>query len=189
MVTANDLIYATLMNAPKPDHVSKEDRHLFACLLSVAAQSAMEMSAALGLKESDIEAILRIFFPGIELSSLKMHSAPVTEDPPEQNDDVLSIILSHLPDQTKGASFWLAHTLSTRASHPGHLWVAMGLFERPELSAAIRRHLPSLAKANHQNMRWKRYLFKQVCDLNGGVMCKSPNCGVCSDYELCFAED
>jgi nitrogen fixation protein NifQ len=63
----------------------------------------------------------------------------------------------------------------------------MGLFERPQLTAAIRRYLPSLAVANHQNMRWKRYLYKQVCERNGGVMCKAPNCGVCSDYALCFA--
>ncbi len=38
-------------------------------------------------------------------------------------------------------------------------------------------------------MRWKRFFFKTVCDLNGGLMCKSPNCGVCSDYALCFAPE
>jgi nitrogen fixation protein NifQ len=64
----------------------------------------------------------------------------------------------------------------------------MGLFERPQLSAAIRRHLPALAEANHRNMRWKRFLFKQVCELNGGILCKSPNCGDCCDYALCFPD-
>ncbi len=189
LVTANDPLYATLINTPKPDHVAEKDRHLFACLFSVAAQGPLEMTAALGLKEYEIASLLQTFFPGVELSSLQMHSVPVTEESPEQNDDVLSILLSHLPDRATDVSRWFAHILATRASHPGHLWIAMGLFERPELSAAIRRHLPALAKANHQNMRWKRYLFKQVCDLNGGVMCKSPNCGVCSDYALCFADE
>jgi nitrogen fixation protein NifQ len=84
---------------------------------------------------------------------------------------------------------WLAHILAARAALPGHLWIAMGLFERPQLTAAIRRYLPSLAVANHQNMRWKRYLYKQVCERNGVVICKAPNCGVCSDYALCFAVD
>jgi nitrogen fixation protein NifQ len=65
----------------------------------------------------------------------------------------------------------------------------MGLFDRPELSRAIRRHLPSLAAANNQGMRWKRYLFKQVCDMGGGAVCKAPDCGVCSDYYLCFESD
>jgi nitrogen fixation protein NifQ len=45
-----------------------------------------------------------------------------------------------------------------------------------------------LAAANSQNMRWKRYLFKQVCELGGGMMCKSPNCGECSDYSICFPD-
>jgi nitrogen fixation protein NifQ len=65
----------------------------------------------------------------------------------------------------------------------------MGLFERPELTSSIQRHLPGLISANHKNMRWKRFLFKQVCDRNEGNMCKTPNCVDCSDYTLCFAGD
>ena len=65
----------------------------------------------------------------------------------------------------------------------------MGLFERPQLSAAIGRHLPSLRVANQQGMRWKRFFFKQLCEMGGGVMCKSPVCGDCSDYAICFAPE
>jgi nitrogen fixation protein NifQ len=64
----------------------------------------------------------------------------------------------------------------------------MGLFSRPELSAAIRRHLPALAAANHKGMRWKRFLFRQLCEQTGGSLCKTPDCGRCSDYSLCFAK-
>ena len=45
------------------------------------------------------------------------------------------------------------------------------------------------AEANNQNMRWKRFLYKQVCDRNGGMLCKSPTCGDCSDYAFCFAPE
>ncbi|MFO7765697.1 MAG: nitrogen fixation protein NifQ, partial [Pelovirga sp.] len=62
----------------------------------------------------------------------------------------------------------------------------MGLFERAELGAAIKRHLPALFAANHQGMRWKRFFYKQICEQNGGMLCKSPVCGECSEYELCF---
>ena len=84
---------------------------------------------------------------------------------------------------------FLARVLATRAAHPGHLWVAMGLFERPELSAAIRRHLPALADANHRNMRWKRFLYKQLCDAEGIYTCRSPSCEVCVDYDNCFGNE
>ena len=112
------------------------------------------------------------------------------ESPPPANPEVLGVLRSHLdPRRVRLAAEWLTRILAARAAHPGHLWVAMGFFERPELSAAIRRHLPSLAAANNRGMRWKRYLFKQVCDRHGARLCKAPDCGICSDYALCFAPE
>jgi nitrogen fixation protein NifQ len=189
-VGADDPVYGALMAATPPDGVPQEDRHLFACLLAVAAGEPHETAAALGLAPGDLDAILLTYFPGIDRTALERLSAAAVAPPPEPNDEVLAILFSHVP---KDADAWpvraahlLARIIAARAAHPGHLWVAMGLSERPELTAAIGRHLPSLAAANSKGMRWKRYLFKQVCDLHGAVLCKSPNCGVCSDYSLCF---
>ena len=45
---------------------------------------------------------------------------------------------------------WLAQAIAARAAHPGHLWVAMGLFERPELpppsAVCCRRWPPPTAR-------------------------------------------
>lgn len=184
-------VYQSMMNSYNPDLINAEDRHLFACLLAVVAEEACGPAAALGLDNSDLVAILQTYFPEIARTFYEQYMSPVTEPLAEKNDAVLSILLRHLPKNTDRATLqtavWLAHILAARTTLPGHLWVAMGLTERPQLTAAIRRHLPSLAAANNQNMRWKRYLYKQLCEQNGGVMCKSPNCGVCSDYALCFA--
>jgi len=192
-VSAADPVYRLLMSARPLPEVPREDRHLFACLLAVAAQEPHELSAALGLEPDEIPAILSTYFPGVRESDLARHSVTAAGPPPEPNPEVLAILLGHVPqgaaDRQMQAARWLARIIAARAAHPGHLWVAMGFFERPELSAAIRRHLPTLAAANDKGMRWKRYLFKQVCDLHGAVLCKSPNCGVCSDYALCFAPE
>ncbi len=189
-VTVDDPLYRALMATPKPSGVAAQDRHLFACLLAVAAREPCDLAAALGLVAADIDAILMRCFPAFDSTQLADHSNPAHSNPPEVNGDVLKILLTHVPLEDSGRprvlSVWLARAIAARAARPGHLWTAMGLFERPQLSAAIRRHLPSLAEANDQNMRWKRFLYKQVCDLNGGAMCKSPNCGVCSDYAICF---
>ena len=192
-ITAGHPVYAALMRSRKPAHISDEDRHLFACLLSVAITEPYETAAALGLDDSDVTSLLMLCFPEINLQAFDRHAFPVTESPPASNDEVLSLLYSHVPAglgfNALIVSCCLARILAARAAFPGHLWVAMGLTERSQLTAAIRRHLPSLAEANNQNMRWKRYLYKQVCDLNGGTMCKAPNCGVCSDYSLCFAAE
>jgi nitrogen fixation protein NifQ len=192
-VTSEDPVYAALINNPQPGYASCEDRHLFACLLAIAAREPHDTAQALGLDDNDMSAILDRFFPSVDRDILDRHTTPGEDPPPEINKDVLGILFSHIPDEGDSRELFVAtllcKILAARVAHPGHLWVAMGLFERPQLTAAIRRHLPTLAEANSQKMRWKRYLFKQVCDLNGGVMCKAPNCGVCSDYALCFAVD
>jgi nitrogen fixation protein NifQ len=190
-VQADDPLYRALMDSPAPD-ASQEDRHLFACLVTVATREPYHTAEALGLTRTDLADLVQTWFPASPSDLIRRYENPARNSFPEINDDLLRIILDHVPRDESGAliasSLWLAHTLAARAVHPGHLWVAMGLFERPQLSATIRRHLPSLAEANCNNMRWKRFLFKQVCDLNGGIMCKSPNCGDCADYALCFPE-
>lgn len=192
-VTSEDPVYSALINSPKPEGITGEDRHLFACLLAIAVQESHNFSSVLGLANSDIAIVLKRYFPAIDQDFLSQSAIPEIASLPEYSEEVLSILLSHVPTESGThdllTSVWLCYILAARAARPGHLWVAMGLFERPQLTDTIRRHLPSLAEANKQNMRWKRYLFKQVCDLNGGVMCKAPNCGVCSDYALCFAEE
>lgn len=187
---ARDPIYRALMQSPCPSAVEPQDRHLFACLLAAASQETRDIPEALGLGAGDVDQILRLYFPGFDAAHLLRPELPHPLSAPQINEEVLEILLSHVPKDSLGfslhASLWLARMLAARAAHTGHLWVAMGLFERPQLTAAIRRHLPSLAEANNKGMRWKRYLFKQVCEAGGGMLCKSPNCGVCSDYALCF---
>ncbi|PNU18940.1 hydrogenase [Geothermobacter hydrogeniphilus] len=186
-INVNNPTYRTLMASANPNGCAVEDRHLFACLLAVADSEAAATHAALGLPAQELDFLVRRFFPACGWQA-KSWSAG---DPrlPEINPEIRELLQEHVtmsPDPEIAA--WLADILVARAAHPGHLWIAMGLFERPQLSAAIGRHLPSLLAANDKGMRWKRFLFKQVCDLNGGVMCKSPVCGDCSDYSLCFAE-
>jgi len=189
-VSAEDPVYSTLMASPTPEGVAEEDRHLFSCLLAVAMGETRQPAGALGLFREDLRDILATYFPGVEPVDLVNDSLPDQKVCPESNGEVLAILLSHVQKDMDGRdvrpSAWMARILAARAAHSGHLWSAMGLFERPELTAAIRRHLPSLAAANSGGMRWKRYLFKEICELHGAALCKSPNCGECSDHALCF---
>ncbi len=191
-VIASDPLYKKLVDSPHPKGISGLDRHLFACLLTVATREPCDTARALDLAESDLSMIFEIVFPGLATTCLAEYAAASADDErPAINPDILALLREHIPtDRSRShrlISAWLCHILAARAAHPGHLWVAMGLFERPELSAAIRRHLPTLSEANTGNMRWKRFLYKEVCERQGGTLCKAPNCGECSDYVLCFA--
>jgi len=189
-VTAADPVYRLLIDSPPPPGAPPEDRHLFACLLAVAAGESANIAAALGLSDDELSDLLHLYFPAVELGTLPWGSFPAATAPLPLNTDLLRLLFDYLPSDTDGwtpaPSLWLARIIAARAAYPGHLWIAMGLLARPELTAAIHRHLPALALANDKGMRWKRFLFKQLCDRTGGVLCSTPDCGECSDYALCF---
>lgn len=191
-ITSDNPLYRTLVGSLPVRGVSADDRHLFACLLTVADSEPSPLHQALNLPESMLNSLLLKVFPGVLGQKLFAKPGCKAEQPPEINLDIQDLLLSYQRTDncqwTEFASLVLARIIAVRAAHPGHLWAAMGLFERPQLSAAIGRHLPALLAANNQGMRWKIFLFKQICELNGGTMCKSPVCGDCSDYAFCFAE-
>jgi len=193
LISRKEPLYRSLLDTDIPPGIFCEDRQMFACLLTLALKENELIYPALGLKPADINKILAIYFPGFNPDKICHDKLGKEPRPLEINHGVLDILLSHVPCDLTGKrahiSELLAKIIAARASQPGHLWVAMAFLERPQLTAAIRRHLPTLAIANAKGMRWKRYLFKQVCDINGGTMCKSPNCGDCSDYEFCFAPE
>lgn len=188
-INEDDPLYRSLMDGSASVDIPEEDRQLFACLLTVASREPYPTAGALGLTSAELTNLKRTVFPQWVPPATEGMSID-TEPLPEINSEVRLWLLSHVPaDETPPISRWLAQILAARAAHPGHLWIAMGLFKRPQLSSAIRRHLPFVFAANNKNMRWKRFFFKQICDLHGGTLCSTPNCGECSDYALCFAED
>ena len=193
LLTADHPVYRALSDSATAKGISVEDRHLFACLLTIADLESVPLHQALNLSELMLDTLLLRVFPTVEREQLFANPSLKTATAPEINPEGQNLLLDFVRQDRFGwpqfASLILARMIAARAAHPGHLWVAMGLFARPELSAAIGRHLPSLLAANHKKMRWKRYLFKQVCEMNGGLMCKSPVCGNCSDYVLCFAPE
>jgi len=70
-----------------------------------------------------------------------------------------------------------------------HLWHDLGLWSREDLTALMRRNFPPLAGRNLKDMKWKRFLYKQLCDAEGIVSCRAPSCEICTDYHVCFESE
>lgn len=178
--------YRQLMDSPCSEAIVAADRHLLACLLVVAEEEGT-VPAKLGLSSAQCRQLLCRFFPALDFA---LEGGADSYDRPNVNFDLVAMLLEYVPqrvdDHSPFPAEYLARILAARATCPGHLWVAMGLFERNELTAAIKRHLPVLAAANSQGMRWKRFFYKQLCDRSGGVLCKTPVCGDCPEYSICF---
>ena len=70
-----------------------------------------------------------------------------------------------------------------------HLWQDLGLPSRKELSLLMQTHFTGLAQRNSGDMKWKKFLYRQLCERAGLMVCRSPSCGVCSDYQACFGPE
>jgi nitrogen fixation protein NifQ len=79
--------------------------------------------------------------------------------------------------------------IARRAVEPNHLWEDLGLRNRAELSRLLVRHFASLAAQNTRNMRWKRFFYRMLCEADGMVLCTTPVCRDCADFEHCFGEE
>ena len=70
-----------------------------------------------------------------------------------------------------------------------HLWQDLGLWSRKYLSQLMTQNFPALAAKNNKDMKWKKFLYKQLCAQEGIYVCRAPSCEVCVDYAKCFGPE
>ncbi len=135
-----------------------------------------------GLPEERFQRLMRTCFPGVSLRN----AAPVpTSTIADEFEDILSLLIEHCTpiDEAKD---WLSHCVASAAMAEGHLWVEMGLPSRAVLSSLFALYFPVLASGNTGNMRWKKYLYRKLCERAGIHACRAPRCADCMDYAACF---
>ena len=57
------------------------------------------------------------------------------------------------------------------------------------LTRLMSANFPALAAKNDRDMKWKKFLYRQVCEREGIHVCPAPACQVCVDYAKCFATE
>lgn len=163
------------------------DAHVFACLIAVAASEPGTLAERLGLAGDDLAALIKCWFGHAE-DALAIHCAPAADADSDEIAMVRDLLLANRSKSTDEGR-WLAGMVARRAMEPNHLWEDLGLRNRSELSRLLARHFGPLAARNTRNMRWKRFFYRTLCEDDGLVMCTTPVCTACADFELCFADE
>lgn len=101
----------------------------------------------------------------------------------------LVALLTECAAGAKEESLWLAHALAQASLGDNHLWQDLHLPSRRELSALMSTWFPVLAARNDRDMKWKKFLYKQLCDKAQISICRAPSCSVCTDYSVCFGPE
>jgi nitrogen fixation protein NifQ len=177
-------IYERLM---LKSHGLRNDRILASMLASQLAGDG-SMPPRLGLNTFDYENMMRLHFPGAELPLSYMAEVAVeTQRYPEQ-DELRALLLAHRADPSQEAE-WMAQIVVIGCMGGDHLWQDLGLWSRKDLTLLMQQNFTQLAAKNDRDMKWKKFLYKQLCLAEGIYVCRSPSCEVCPDYAACFGPE
>lgn len=109
----------------------------------------------------------------------------------DEVEDVRALLLDHVgPDAgTADEAAAVAEAVAVACLGDNHLWQDLQVASRAELTALMKRWFPALVAKNHADMKWKRFLYKQLCEREEVLVCKAPSCAVCCDYAKCFGSE
>lgn len=161
------------------------DCHLFACAVAIARTAPRPLAEGLGLSPAAFATLMATFFPHVDFSTQAGDGTPPAslEEP-----DLRDLLLCH---RTSGnvEEHWLANIIARRSLEPNHLWQDLGLASRDDLGQMMRIHFTPLAAKNDRDMKWKKFFYRQLCAMEGIVICKSPICDSCDDFAVCFSSE
>lgn len=148
-----------------------------------------------GLDADATRELVARWFPGadamLRLDWPALAGAERVEPRRDEIEDLAALFLAHAhaaagPPEAARA---VAYALAAGSLGDNHLWQDLRLPSRRELSALIARWFPELAARNDRDMKWKKFFYRELCAREQLFICKSPSCGVCSDYGLCFGAE
>lgn len=159
------------------------NRALLATLIAGQAAGAGCLSADLGLGAAAYGDMLAAYFPGPAVAATPRPAPAIPE-----HGDLLRLLLDHRASRQRSET-WLAAIVATACAGSDHLWQDLGLNDRGELSRLLVDNFPALAALNSSDMKWKKFLYRQLCAREGIYVCPAPSCGVCTDFARCFGPE
>ncbi|WP_413733368.1 nitrogen fixation protein NifQ [Sodalis sp. RH21] len=146
---------------------------------------------AMGLPEEEYRRLARRLLPGLRPRPELLR----------RQDQLLSALQRPRRQEREALAQWLRQYLiadgaplhlpiAAAAMGFNHLWQDLGLASRGELRQLMGACFPALIAMNAQNMRWKKFFYRQLClAQTGEINCRSPSCDSCCEREICFTAD
>lgn len=147
------------------------------------------LPTGLGLVPVEFAALLHRHFPGASLPATP-RSVPLHWDPRllEEREELINLLQLHRAGQDE-SELWVSKIIAAGCMASDHLWQDLGLWSRGTLSELMARNFPALALKNDRDMKWKKFLYKQLCQQEGVYLCRAPTCELCADYSQCFGPE
>ncbi|SPS02112.1 NifQ nitrogen fixation protein, molybdenum ion binding [Cupriavidus taiwanensis] len=148
----------------------------------------------IGLDANETRWLLAHWFPGAEYAlSLQLNREANAPDQMyyDEVEELVALLEAHA-DPSAGTPIevrCVSHALACGCLKDKHLWQNLRLPSRAELLEVLRYWFPMLAEKNVHGMKWKKFLYKQLCERDALYVCRAPSCSVCPNFGDCFGPE
>jgi nitrogen fixation protein NifQ len=179
-----EAVFAQLMSSAG----SRQNDFYLARILSSWLTNNGVLPAALGMEDDDFRDMVANNFNNHALLSNAADKPLFDRERVPEWEDVVNLLLEYRAG-TDVSEKWVAQIVAAACMGFDHLWQDLGLWNRSELSQLFVLNFPELANRNTKDMKWKKFLYKQLCERDGTYVCRAPSCDVCADYKACFGPE
>ena len=177
-------IYARI----KSEFMLTPNHEWLACMLASWCDGQGVLPDRLGLERGPFRALKNHFFSGASLPEQAPSGSILDYSRMLEKEDLVNL-LKHYARADAPETDWMIAIIVAGCLGSDHLWQDLGLWSRPQLSALLHYNFPELAAKNNKDMKWKKFLYKQLCEAEGIYLCRAPSCEVCIDYPKCFGAE
>lgn len=142
----------------------------------------------LGLTPIAFRGMMEFHFPGFAVGHPPNCGRLLATERFPEIDDLRGLLLAHRVDAGPSVE-WVAEIVTVACMADEHLWQDLGVWSRADLSQLVHGNFPALAGRNVKDMKWKKFLYKQMCEAEGIYVCRAPSCDACCDYGHCFGPE
>lgn len=177
-------VFDTLMATRRGDPVEET----LARMLASWSLGQGAMPVWLGLSESGFKAMMAFHFPDYDLDEIAGSETSTDSARFDEMEDLHKLLMQNRSGSTQ-SDRWMVDIVIAGCMGNDHLWQDLGLWNRADLSKLMLDNFEPLAKRNNKDMKWKKFLYKQLCETEGIYTCRAPSCEVCADYDDCFGPE
>lgn len=161
---------------------------LLARMLASALLGEGTLSTCLGLPPETFAELMQTHFPGYDAISPGASDETAAVGRKEEIADLVKLLTGHRAGGSESEN-WMAVIVATGCLGRDHLWQDLGLWRRADLTRLMQLNFPTLSEKNVRDMKWKNFLYKQLCESEGIYVCRAPTCDECADYGKCFGPE
>jgi nitrogen fixation protein NifQ len=182
--TDRELIYARLIQQP----ICTPNHDWLACIVSSWCAGESILPDYLGLECHDFVALKDRYFTDYPLPEYAPSGKQLDFERMLERQDLINLLKNYSCPEVVEID-WVIGLLVAGCLGNDHLWHDLGLWSRSQLTALLNYNFPELAARNTHDMKWKKFLYKQLCEEEGLYLCRAPSCQVCVDYGVCYGSE